>query len=214
MSGTVTYERHGEIAVLTVTNPPVNALSQPVREGLLAGIVRAEGEAGLRAVLLVGAGRCFIAGADIREFGKPLLEPQLPEVCNRIEASKLLVVASLHGVSLGGGLEVALSAHYRIATPDARVGLPEVHLGLIPGAGGTQRLPRLIGAARAVDMITSGRHVGADEALNMGLLDRIAEGDPLTSGLAYCRALLEGDCAAPGCGRDARARVDRLGRRP
>ena len=193
MSGTVTYERHGEIAVLTVTNPPVNALSQPVREGLLAGIVRAEGEAGLRAVLLVGAGRCFIAGADIREFGKPLLEPQLPEVCNRIEASKLLVVASLHGVSLGGGLEVALSAHYRIATPDARVGLPEVHLGLIPGAGGTQRLPRLIGAARAVEMITTGRHVGADEALNMGLLDRIGEGDTLTSGLAYCRALLEGD---------------------
>jgi 3-hydroxyacyl-CoA dehydrogenase len=190
MSGKVAYSCHGEIAVLTVENPPVNALSQPVRAGLLAGIARAEGDAGVRAVLLVGAGRCFIAGADIREFGKPLRDPQLPEVCNRIENSPLLVVAALHGVSLGGGLEVALSAHYRIAQPGARVGLPEVHLGLIPGAGGTQRLPRLTGAERAIEVITTGHHLGAEEALGFGILDRIADGDPLDAGLACCRALL------------------------
>lgn len=156
----------------------------------MARMDQAEAAPGVRAVLLVGDGRGFIAGADIREFGKPPLAPHLPDVCDRIEASPLLVVASLHGVSLGGGLEVALSAHYRTAQPGALVGLPEVHLGLIPGAGGTQRLPRLTGAEHAIDAITSGRHIAARKALAMGIVDRIAEGDPEASGLAYCHDLL------------------------
>lgn len=190
MTDLIAYARHGDVAVLRLQNPPVNALSHAVRQGLMAGMDRAEADVGVKAVLLVGAGRAFIAGADIKEFGKTPLEPHLPDVCNRIEASPLIVVASMHGVSLGGGLEVALSAHYRIAQPDARVGLPEVHLGLLPGAGGTQRLPRVTGVPAAIDMITSGRHVKAPEALEMGVVDRIEEGDPEAVGLAYTEALL------------------------
>jgi 3-hydroxyacyl-CoA dehydrogenase len=195
MSDKVAYERQGEIALVRIQNPPVNALSQAVRQGLWEAMDRAEAEEGVRAVLIVGEGRAFIAGADITEFGKPPQEPHLPVLCNRIEASPLLVAASMHGVSLGGGLEVALSAHYRIAQPTARVGLPEVHLGLIPGAGGTQRVPRLTGAERAIDIITTGRHVKAPEAEEMGLVDRVAEGDPQEVGLAYVRELLEAGAA-------------------
>ncbi|MBW4707146.1 enoyl-CoA hydratase/isomerase family protein [Roseobacter sp. YSTF-M11] len=190
MTDKIAYERHGDVAVLRIQNPPVNALSHEVRSGLMAGMDHAEADAGVKAVLLVGDGRAFIAGADIKEFGKTPKEPHLPDVCNRIEASPLIVVASMHGVSLGGGLEVALSAHYRTAQPDARFGLPEVHLGLIPGAGGTQRLPRVTGVEAAIDMITSGRHVKAPEALDMGVIDSIAEGDPQTVGLAHAEALL------------------------
>ncbi|WP_298839647.1 3-hydroxyacyl-CoA dehydrogenase NAD-binding domain-containing protein [uncultured Roseobacter sp.] len=191
MTDKVNYRRLGDIAVIRIANPPVNALGQAVRAGLQDCMDRAEADDGVRAVLLVGDGRTFIAGADIREFGKPPAEPHLPDLCNRIEASPLLVVASMHGVSLGGGLEVALSAHYRVAQPSARVGLPEVHLGLIPGAGGTQRLPRVVGSGAAVDMITSGRHVGAAEALALGVVDEIREGDPEEEGLVATRALLD-----------------------
>ncbi|MDF3415931.1 3-hydroxyacyl-CoA dehydrogenase [Sulfitobacter sp. M57] len=190
MTDKIAYTRHDDIAVLRIQNPPVNALSQAVRQGLWDAMDRAEADDGVRAVLIVGAGRAFIAGADITEFGKPPMEPHLPVLCARIEASPLLVVASMHGVSLGGGLEVALCAHYRVAQPSARVGLPEVHLGLIPGAGGTQRLPRLTGAEPALDMITSGRQVKAAEALELGVVDRVNEGDPEAVGLAYTRDLL------------------------
>ncbi|UWR30589.1 enoyl-CoA hydratase/isomerase family protein [Sulfitobacter sp. W002] len=191
MTDKIAYSRHDDIVVLRIENPPVNALSQAVRQGLSDGMDRAEAEDGVRAVMIVGEGRAFIAGADITEFGKPPMEPHLPNLCNRIEASPLLVVASMHGVSLGGGLEVALSAHYRIAQPSARVGLPEVHLGLIPGAGGTQRLPRLIGVEPALDAITTGRHIKAPQALEMGIVDRVEEGDPQEVGLAYVRELLD-----------------------
>ncbi len=190
-SDKVAYERQGDIAVLRIQNPPVNALSQAVRAGLMAQMDRAEADSGVRAVLILGEGRAFIAGADITEFGKTPMEPWLPDVCNRIEASPLLVVASMHGVSLGGGLEVALSAHYRVAQPSARVGLPEVHLGLIPGAGGTQRLPRLIGVKAALDVITTGRHINAPEALEMGIIDKIEDGDPQEVGLRFTQSLLE-----------------------
>lgn len=190
MSNAVNYELQGEIAVLKAQNPPVNALGYDVRIGLIEGIERAEAD-GARAVLIYGDGRTYFAGADIREFGKPPREPFLTAVCARIESSPLLVVSSLHGTALGGGLEVAMSTHYRVAVASAKVGLPEVLLGILPGAGGTQRLPRLIGTQAALDIITTGRHVGAAEALKLGILDKIADGSPLENGLAYIRELLE-----------------------
>lgn len=190
MSKVIGYKRVGDIAVLSAQNPPVNALGIDVRRGLMAGIERAESE-GARAVLIYGAGRTYFAGADIREFGKPPQDPSLPALCDRIEASPLLVISAIHGTALGGGLEVALSCHYRIAVPFAKVGLPEVNLGIIPGAGGTQRLPRVAGVEAALGMITTGRHVRASEALEMGVLDKIQEGDPREIGLAYARDLLE-----------------------
>ncbi|UWQ75650.1 3-hydroxyacyl-CoA dehydrogenase NAD-binding domain-containing protein [Leisingera sp. M658] len=190
MSETIAYERVGDVAVLKAQNPPVNALGAEVRKGLLAGIERAEQD-GAKAVLIYGEGRTYFAGADIREFGKPPQEPQLPGLCSRIEASPLIVVSVMHGTALGGGLEVALSSHYRIAVPSARMGLPEVNLGILPGAGGTQRLPRLAGTEAALEMITSGRHFGAAEALEKGIIDKIEEGDLRGIGLAYVQELLE-----------------------
>jgi len=190
MSDAVEYELIGDIAVLKANNPPVNALGYDMRAGLMAAMDRAEAE-GARAVLIYGDGRTYFAGADIREFGKPPKEPFLTEVCNRIEASPLLVVSSIHGTALGGGLEVAMGTHYRIAVPSARVGLPEVLLGVLPGAGGTQRLPRLIGIDKALDIITTGRHVPAPEALELGIVDRVVDGDPREIGLAYARELLD-----------------------
>lgn len=189
MSDAIEYELKGDIAVLRANNPPVNALGIAVRTGLVAGMDRAEKEA--RAVLIVGAGRTFFAGADIKEFGKPIKHPILPDICTRIENSVLPVVSAIHGTALGGGLEVALGTHYRIAVPSAKVGLPEVNLGLIPGAGGTQRLPRLVGADTAIEIITSGRSIGAAEALELGVLDQVEEGDIEEIGLAYTRRLLD-----------------------
>jgi len=203
--GAVASQRHDGILVLTIDNPPVNALSADVRRGLADAIQAAQDDASVQAVLLVGAGRNFIAGADIREFGKPPQPPALPDVCNAIEASAKPVVAALHGAALGGGLEIALAAHYRIALPGARLGLPEVNLGLLPGAGGTQRAPRLAGAAAALDLMLSGRHASAEEALSLGLVDRLDSGaDALAAGLAYARELLA-QGAAPRRTRDATA---------
>ncbi|MEY8799447.1 3-hydroxyacyl-CoA dehydrogenase NAD-binding domain-containing protein [Leisingera sp. XS_AS12] len=199
MSEAILYEREGSIAVLKAQNPPVNALGVEVRKGLLAGIERAEQE-GAKAVLIYGEGRTYFAGADIREFGKPPQEPSLPDLCNRIEASPLLVVSSMHGTALGGGLEVALSSHYRVAVPSAKMGLPEVNLGILPGAGGTQRLPRLAGTEAALEMITSGRHVSAAEALEKGIVDRVVDGDPREIGLSYARELLEKGAARRAVG--------------
>ena len=188
--GPVSWQRDGEILVVTIDNPPVNALGVDVRRGLMAALDAAEADAAASAVLLIGAGRNFIAGADIREFGLPPQMPSLPEVCARIESCARPVVAAVHGAALGGGLEVALSAHYRLAMPSARLGLPEVQLGLLPGAGGTQRTPRLIGAAAALDLMLSGRHAGAAEALSLGLVDRLGVGaDVRAEGLVYAREL-------------------------
>jgi len=187
----VTTTRLGSVLLVTINHPPVNALSVDVRHGLLAAAQAADADAGVAAVLIVGAGRAFIAGADIREFGKPPMAPSLPEVCSRIEACRKPVVAAIHGPALGGGLEVALSAHYRLAMPDARLGLPEVLLGLLPGAGGTQRAPRLMGVKPALEMMLSGRHLGARDALALGLVDRLGEGtDVLAAGLAYANELV------------------------
>ena len=193
MSDPIAYSVHGPVAVLRIQNPPVNALSQAVRQGLWDAMDRAEADEAIKAVLIVGDGRAFIAGADITEFGKPPMAPALPDLCTRIESSPLLVVASMHGVSLGGGLEIALGVHYRTAQPSAVVGLPEVHLGLLPGAGGTQRLPRLTGADKAIEVITSGRQIKAAEALELGIIDQIVEGDPQEVGLAYVMDLISAD---------------------
>jgi len=190
-SGPVTFQRRGDVFVVTIDNPPVNALGVDVRRGLVAAIDAAEADSGAKAVLVVGAGRNFIAGADIREFGKAPQPPSLPEVCLAIENCSKPVVAAIHGAALGGGLEVALSAHYRLAAPSAKLGLPEVALGLLPGSGGTQRAPRLIGVKPALELMLSGRHAGAKEALSLGLVDRLGtEADALAEGLAYAQELV------------------------
>lgn len=196
---------HGNILVLTLNNPPVNALGVEIRRGLLAAIDSANDNPAVKAILLVGAERHFCGGADIREFGQTPQAPALPEVVKRIEDSSKPVLAAIQGVALGGGLEVALAAHYRLATGSARLGLPEVLLGLLPGAGGTQRLPRLIGAKAALELMLSGRHLSAKEALDLGLVDRLGDSDDaLAEGLAYMRQLLAQGATARRT-RDAQA---------
>lgn len=191
-SSVVTTALHGDVLVVTIDSPPVNALGAAVRQGLLAAMQQAQADAAVTAVLLVGAGKAFIAGADIREFGKPPVAPILPEVCRAIENLNKPVVAVLHGAALGGGLEVALSAHYRLALPAATLGLPEVNLGLLPGSGGTQRAPRLMGVQAATTLMLSGQPLKAQAALQAGLVDKLVDStDPLAAGLAYVRELLE-----------------------
>ncbi|WP_212523475.1 3-hydroxyacyl-CoA dehydrogenase NAD-binding domain-containing protein [Actibacterium sp. MT2.3-13A] len=192
MTDPVRYERDGGIAVVTIENGPVNALSQAVRAGLDAAFERFAADDAARIAVIVGAGRLFIGGADISEFGTPPAAPLLPDVVGRIEASEKPVVAAIHGAALGGGLEVALGAHYRLALDGAQLGLPEVKLGIIPGAGGTQRAPRLIGLKAALAMIPAGGTVTAGAALEMRLVDRVAAGeDARAAGIAYARELLE-----------------------
>ncbi len=191
-SSPVTIERSGVVSVITIDNPPVNALSQSVREGLMRCIDEANSDSDTKSMVIHCAGRTFIAGADIREFGKPPEAPHLPDVVSAIEASDKPVLAAIHGTALGGGYEVALGCHYRIATADAKVGLPEVKLGLLPGASGTQRLPRLIGAEKALDMMLSGNPVAANTALAAGAIDKIATGDDLRSAaIAYAEELID-----------------------
>ncbi|HUP21341.1 MAG TPA: 3-hydroxyacyl-CoA dehydrogenase NAD-binding domain-containing protein [Thermoanaerobaculia bacterium] len=175
----VELEARQDIGVLLVDNPPVNALSQHVREGLLEGVRRAAADPRVRAIVLGCRGRTFIAGADITEFGKPPQSPSLWDTLDAIEASDKPVVAAIHGTALGGGLEVALVCHYRVAVPTARFGLPEVKLGLLPGAGGTQRLPRVVGVDMALEMVTGGEPIGARQALEHGLVDEVVETDDL-----------------------------------
>ena len=153
MSSPVSYQLEDTIGVISIDSPPVNALSHAVRQGLLDAINAAQNDAS-EAVVIVCAGRTFIAGADITEFGKPLKDPWLPDLLNTIEASAKLVVAALHGTALGGGFETALAAHYRCAAPGAKIGFPEVHLGLLPGAGGTHRTPRLAGLQSGLGLVT------------------------------------------------------------
>lgn len=192
MSELVRYAVDGDIAVLTIGNPPVNALSPGVPEGIRDGVERAAAAHEVSAVVLIGGGRTFIAGADIKEFGK-ITSGERPRdvglnpILNAIEQSPKPVVAAIHGTALGGGLETAMACHYRVAAPGAQVGQPEVKLGLIPGAGGTQRLPRLAGVAAALEMCVSGEPVNAARALDYGIVDRIVEGDLLPAAVAFAR---------------------------
>ena len=190
---TVSYQRHGDIGVIEIDNPPVNALSHAVRSGLIDALDEGIADPQTQALVLLASGRTFIAGADIREFGKPSQAPILPEVISALEACPKPLVASLHGTALGGGLEVVLGCHYRVALEGTRVGLPEVKLGLLPGAGGTQRLPRLAGVSLSLDIITSGRFVTADEALAAGIIDTVSAAQtPLEAGLAAAQDAVAG----------------------
>lgn len=190
MSNPVSLSRDSDIGVIRINYPPVNALGHGVREGLQQCLREALADEQIRAVVVIGEGKTFPAGADIREFGKPPQQPALPAVIDEYEASDKLVVAAIHGTALGGGLEVALGCDYRVALDSARLGLPEVKLGLLPGAGGTQRLPRLVGAQKALEMIVGGNPVKAKEALSLGLVDKMVSGDLLDGALAYTRQLL------------------------
>jgi len=193
------------VAVLTIANPPVNALGAAVRAGLAAGIAASAADATVTAVVIAAEGKVFVAGADISEFGKPPVPPSLPEVIAAIEASAKPVVAAVNGLALGGGLELALACHARVLAPAAKLGLPEIKLGLIPGAGGTQRLPRLIGAAPAFAMMLSGDPMPAPKALALGLADEIAEGDLIAAAGAAALRL-----AAAGAWSKSSARADQL----
>ena len=189
MTSPVRTERHDNVLVIISDNPPVNALGQAVREGLAAGIDEALSDDGVEAVVIRCDGRTFFAGADITEFGKPPQGPSLPDALDKLEASTKPVVAAIHGTALGGGCEVALACHYRVAVPSAKLGLPEVKLGLIPGAAGTQRLPRLVGAEEALPLVAIGNPISAKKAKEIGLLDEIvSEADLEAEAIAFAKS--------------------------
>jgi 3-hydroxyacyl-CoA dehydrogenase len=185
----VSYQLEGDIGVIRLNNPPVNALSHVLRNGIQDAVTQAQDDASL-ALVLICEGRTFIAGADISEFGKPPMLPSLPELLVVIEASKKPIIAAIHGTALGGGLETALACHYRCALTSAQVGLPEVKLGLLPGAGGTQRVPRLTGVKAALDLMTTGIPIAAAQALNIGLIDKVVKGDLLIAALDFANEVI------------------------
>lgn len=208
-SGQVSYELRGDVAVMTVSNPPVNALSLAIRQDLVARIKQFEEDGAAKAAVIVGAGKVFIAGADIREFKQPATEPHLPDAIDQIEACSKPVIAAIHGVALGGGLEVALGCHFRVGVKGAKVGLPEVHLGIIPGAGGTQRLPRLAGYQKALEMIPSGAPINADAAKAAGILDEVSEEtDAVAAGLAFARTVIDNGLPMRRCSELVAPAVD------
>ena len=191
MTELVATQVAGEIGVLIADSPPVNALSHAIRQAILDGFKTLSDDPAVRAIVILCAGRTFFAGADISELGKVEQSPGFNELFNHIEASEKPVVAAIHGTALGGGLELALSCHFRVAVPSAKVGLPEVHLGIIPGAGGTQRLPRLVGPETALDIIISGRAIKAQDALESGILDALVnEGSLREEAIEFARALV------------------------
>jgi 3-hydroxyacyl-CoA dehydrogenase len=186
----VSLRRDGNVAVITIDNPPVNALRHGVRKGIQDCVVAARDDASIEAIVITGAGRTFVAGADITEFGKPPQAPSLIDVIATLDEVKKPTIAAVHGTPLGGGLELTMGCHFRVAAPSTRLGLPEIKLGLIPGAGGTQRLPRLIGIEKALPMILSGEPIPAKEALAAGLVDEIIEGDLVAGATAFARKVL------------------------
>jgi 3-hydroxyacyl-CoA dehydrogenase len=187
----IATRKHGDVLIVLSNNPPVNALSTAVRQGLVDAIAEAEADASVKAVVIACEGQTFFAGADITEFGKPPQQPWLPMVVDTIENCSKPVVAAIHGTAFGGGLEVALGCHYRVADPSAKLGTPEVKLGLLPGAGGTQRLPRVAGIRRALEMTATGSPIAAREAFDCGLVDRLVEGELIPHAVAYAEEVRE-----------------------
>jgi len=184
----ISTRRDGDVLVVSSNNPAVNALGAAVRTGLAEALAQAEGDGAIKAIVIRCEGRTFFAGADITEFGKPMTPPSLPDLVNAIEASAKPVVAAIHGTALGGGLEVALSCHYRLAVPSAKLGLPEVKLGILPGAGGTQRLPRVVGVEAALPIVVTGDPISAGEVEKIGLVDKIVgEGSLEADAIAFAR---------------------------
>src|SRR5499427_5285921 len=213
MSDFVKYSIQDRVAVLTIDNPPVNALAQGVWEAVDQAVARAGADPEADAIVLIGAGTTFVAGADINVFKTLKTREQSLErsgrthaLLKRLEDAPKPLVAAIHGNALGGGLEVAMACHYRVATREAKLGQPEVLLGIIPGAGGTQRLPRLCGAAMALEMCTDGKPVPAARALGAGIIDRIVDGDLRQAAIAFAREQLTGQVPPR-----TRARVDRIG---
>ena len=186
----VRWTKDGNVAVLVIDHPPLNVLNHAVRVGLSDALMRVQRDASIAAVVLTGAGRMFSAGVDITEFDKPQQAPSAADIITLIDSIRMPVICALHGTLVGGGLEIALACHFRIAAPGSRLGLPEIKLGLIPGAGGTQRLPRLVGMEQAMAMILSGEPVAAKEALAIGLIDAIVDGDLTAQAVAFARRIL------------------------
>ncbi|MFA6114536.1 MAG: 3-hydroxyacyl-CoA dehydrogenase NAD-binding domain-containing protein [Sphingomonas sp.] len=192
MTSPIRTERHDEVLVIISNNPPVNALGAAVRQGLEAGVKEGLADASIKAMVIRCDGRTFFAGADITEFGKPMQEPGLPTLVDMIEASDKPIVAAIHGTALGGGCEVTLACHYRIAVPSAKIGTPEVKLGLLPGAGGTQRIPRIAGVPLALEMTAKGDPISAKRALDAGLIDKLAGEDNLEAdAIAFAREVAD-----------------------
>ncbi|MHB8501596.1 MAG: enoyl-CoA hydratase/isomerase family protein, partial [Candidatus Acidiferrales bacterium] len=210
MSDLVQLTQDNGIAVITINNPPVNALSPGVPEGIAAAIAQIEKDETVKAAVLIGGGKTFIAGADIKEFGKitsgkPNSGLALPSLLLKIEDSRKPIVMAIHGSAFGDGLELAMAGHHRVAAPGAQVGQPEVKLGIIPGAAGTQRLPRLAGAAKAIEMCADGNPIKAEEALKFGIIDRLIDGDLLTGAASFAREIADEPV------RKTRDRNDKLG---
>ena len=197
MTTATNYESHGAVAVVTFTSPPVNALGAELRKGILEGLRRAQDDDGIKAIVLIGDGRCFSGGADIREFGKQPVAPSFGEIIACAETSSKPVIAAIHETAVGGALELALGCHYRIGTPSAKLGSPEIKLGLIPGAGATQRLPRLVGVGPALDIILSGDFFSAESSLTMGLLDKVIAGDLRECAVSFAIDVIAGKETLP-----------------
>jgi 3-hydroxyacyl-CoA dehydrogenase len=205
----ISTRRHDDVLIVTSNNPPVNALGHAVREGLVQAIEQADADERVKAVVIICEGNTFFAGADITEFGKPMQMPMLPMVVDRIEACTKPVVAAIHGTAFGGGLEVALASHYRVAVPSAKLGVPEVKLGLLPGAGGTQRLPRVAGVRKALEMAATGNPIGAKEAYECGLVDKLIEGDLEQHAVAYAHEVKDSRPLPKSSERDEKLREAR-----
>ena len=211
MSKLVTSTLQNDIAVITIDNPPVNALSQDVADGIDTAIARAQQDPAVRAIVIAGAGRTFVAGADIKgleglAWGEGSGAPDMHDIFTRMENGPKPVVMALHGTVLGGGLELAMAGHYRVAVADALMGQPEVNLGIIPGAEGTQRLPRLVGVEKAIEMCVTGKPIKAPDALAIGLIDRIVEGNLVDGAVQFARAAADRGGAHP----KTSARTDKL----
>jgi len=188
---TVTFDELGPVGLICIDNPPVNAISHAVRVGLIDAIAQAEKKSSIKVLLIISGGELFSAGADISEFDRPQGDPSFQQLQTRVESCHVAVVAAIHGLALGGGLELAMACHYRLAHKNARLGMPEITLGIIPGAGATQRLPRLIGARAALDMIFSGKPISAPDAKAKGLVDELVEGDLRVAATDFCKRLLQ-----------------------